>query len=446
MLHKNKVVFCIVFTIIFCTSFINASEIHHSSTDVCEEHHEEKNNEENKDKKAFEIGGEVRLRGDFVKNQSLSDFSINPDAKDNQILNRTRMGLSLNFSDQIKGFVQGQFYSRESEKNEDYSKASLYQANIEISNIDNTHISLKIGRQDFCYGSAFFLGNNDFYDGLSWDGLKVNISPNDKFQIDLIGARFVDLTKNVSDDEPALYGAYSSYTLKNNTYLDLYFFSHEGGFRFFHTDLPDSPQWYTLGTRIAGELENHIDFEFEPIYQFGKIDNPDTSERDSISTFGGHFEAGYTMDTERKPRLFAGYAFGQGDNNTSDNKYQEFHSNIYNDNYIVGDVSLIPDVSGATSGDIRASGLHVFVSGISMDLQPKLNLNLDYHHFTADKTPTGISKAIGSEVNLILTYELLENINLIASANRFFAGQFFKDAADSKKDIDYFYIQTQVEF
>ncbi len=256
----------------------------------------------------------------------------------------------------------------------------------------------------------------------------------------------MDLTKNISNNDPALYGVYSNYKLKDNTDFDLYFFSHKGGFSFFHADLPDSPEWYTLGTRIAKHTENNFDFEIEPLLQFGKIENPNRGERDNINALGGHFEAGYTINSKSKPRLFAGYALGSGDNNLQDNKYQEFHGNIYNDNYIVGDVSLIPDLSGVTAGDIRASGMHIFVCGISINLQPELNLNLDYHNFTADKTPLDINKSIGREVNLILTYELLENVNIITSANRFFTGQFFQDAADSKKDIDYFYIQTQVKF
>ena len=189
-----------------------------------------------------------------------------------------------------------------------------------------------------------------------------------------------------------------------------------------------------------------FDYEIEPLYQFGSIENSEQSGHDTISAYGGHIEAGYTFKSKYNPRLFTGYAFGSGDNKTDDKYYREFHGNIYNDQYIVGDISLIPDVSGITVGGLRASGMHIIIGGISIDLHPRINLNIDYHYFLADKTPADISRQMGSEVNVVANFKITENVNLILSANRFFIGKFFKDAADSRKDINYFYVQTQVRF
>jgi len=431
MLLKKLFLNIMVLITLTCTNFVIASESHGQKA-------------HSKGPDIFSVGGQVRLRGDFASNQNLGDFSFSPDTRDEQVLSRTRLNLSLEPIKQMKGFIQGQFYSRQNHS--DYSKANLYQAYLELSDIGHLPIEFKIGRQELCYGSTFFLGPNDFYDGLTWDGAKMKILPLDNLWIDLIGARYVRLDKNTSDSEPALYGAYSSYELNEGTDLDLYFFYHKGGFKFFHVDLPDSPKWFTIGTRIAGKFGDRFDYELEPLYQFGKIDNPNRSTRDTISAYGGHAEAGYLIDSEFKPRLFAGYAFGSGDSDAEDKKFREFHGNIYNDNYIVGDISLVPDLSGLTVGDFRASGMHILIAGISFDLHPKLNLNLDNHYFIADKTPEGISRNLGDEINLIITYRLLENLNIVASANRFFTGGFFKDAADSGDDVDYFYIQTQIEF
>jgi hypothetical protein len=137
---------------------------------------------------------------------------------------------------------------------------------------------------------------------------------------------------------------------------------------------------------------------------------------------------------------------GSGDNDTLDKRYEEFHGNIYHDSYYSGDIGIIPDLSGITVEDSRASGMHILVSGVSADVTSKLNLNLDYHFFVADKTPEGISKNVGSEINFIAAYELLENMSMIASANRFFADEFFKDSSESSEDVNYFYIQTEFAF
>lgn len=441
MFFREKIIFLLVCACsVTYENSVAAAGLQYNPLEQFDAHKEDE--QENKD--IYNVGGQIRLRSDFVKNQKLDDFSFSPDTHDEQILSRTRLNLSLEPIKQIKGFVQGQFYDRQNHT--DYSKANLYQGYLELSDPEHIPIELKIGRQELCYGSAFFLGPNDFYDGLTWDGGKIRILPRDDLWIDLIGARYVKLNKNTSDDEPALYGIYTGYELIKEAHLDVYFFHHKGGFKFFHTDLPNSPKWFSLGARIAGKIGDEIDYEIEPLYQFGEIDNPDQASRDTISAYGGYMQAGYTFKSKYNPRLFFAYALGTGDNNTEDKKYREFHGNIYNDNYLVGDTSLIPDLSGVTVGDIRASGMHIFVSGVSTDLHPKLNLNLDYHYFLADKTAGGISKNLGSEFNLIFTYKPFHGINMIVSANRFFTGNFFKDAAGSKKDIDYFYISTQIDF
>jgi len=421
---------------------VSAASIHDEEKEVGEERHEIDAGKKISD--IFHMGAQARVRGDFVRNQLLSDFGFSPDTHDEQVVSRTRLNLSVKPMKSLAGFIQGQFYTRENP--DDYSEVNLYQAYVEFSGMENLPVGLKVGRQELSYGTSFFLGPNDFYEGLVWDGGKIKIAPKDNFWVDLIGARYVKLNENTSDNEPALYGAYSSYELTHDSAVDLYFFYHKGGFQFFHTDLPASDKWFTLGTRLAGKTKGGFDYEIEPLYQFGKIENSERLAQDTISAYGGHIEAGYTMDSEHKTRIFTAYAFGSGDNNAQDKKFREFHGNIYNDNYLVGDTSLIPDLSGITVGDARASGMHIFVAGLSLDLTSKLNLNLDNHYLLSDKTPNGISKNLGDEINLITTYNLFENCNIIASANRFFTGKFFEDATGSKKPIDYFYVQTQIEF
>ena len=135
-----------------------------------------------------------------------------------------------------------------------------------------------------------------------------------------------------------------------------------------------------------------------------------------------------------------------GYNEALDGEYEEFHGNIYHDSTLTGDTSLVPDLSGVTAGETRASGVSVWVAGFSADIYPLLNVNVDTHYFRANETPEGVSKDIGNEVSVIATYKLLENLSVIMSGNWFFTGGFFDDAASSGEDIRYFYIQTQVNF
>jgi hypothetical protein len=406
---------------------------------------DEQNHEKSAEKTApYAWGAQVRLRGELVTNQHLADFNFSPGTHEVQLLSRTRLHLLARPAQQMTVLLQGQFYTRHGAH--DLARLNLYQASLELADPDELPIRIKVGRQELTYGSAFSLGANDFYDGLTWDGVKLRYEPSHRFWLDLIGARFVRLERNLSEREPALYGAYAGWAPSSGATAETYILYHQGGFRFFHTDMPDSPRWFTLGARMAGRMGRRVDYEIEPVYQFGRIENPDRVGRDRIRAYGGHLEGGYTVDPPRHGRLFAAYAFGSGDQDSSDTVYREFHGNIYHDTYLVGDTSLIPDLSGVTVGSHRASGMHVFTTGCSIDLNPKLNLNADYHHLVAGQTPPGISRTLGSEANLIVTYRVSDTVTLVGSINRFFTGRFFRDAAGAGSDVTYAYVQMQLEF
>ncbi|HAJ57072.1 MAG TPA: outer membrane channel [Candidatus Omnitrophica bacterium] len=435
----KRIFYLLALGILICAGSVFASDVHHGPVKTCSVAQDGMESQE-----VFNVGGQIRLRADFARNMDLGDFTFAPGVRQEQGVFRNRLNVLFKPADIFESFVEGQFYNRQGQS--DYSQSNLYQAYFEFSTKSPVPVKLKAGRQALCYGSAFFLGDNDFYEGLVWDGVKANIAPSDGLWLDLIAARYVDLARNTSYPEPALYGLYSSSRLKSDIDLDLYFFYHKGGFSFFHADQPDDAEWFTLGARLAGKAAEKFDYEIEPLYQFGKIDNLGRAEADAISAYGGHFEAGYSFGSKYNLRVFAGYAFGSGDNDASDKKYREFHGNIYNDNYVVGDTGLIPDLSGVDAGGLRASGMHIGLAGVSADVTERLNLNLDYHYFVADKTPAGISRDIGSEVNFIAEYKLSEDLSVILSANRFFTAGFFKDASGSGKDVDYFYVQAQFGF
>ncbi|MHB9156367.1 MAG: alginate export family protein [Endomicrobiales bacterium] len=390
------------------------------------------------------IGGEVRVRGDLVENQDLGDLSSSPGSRATQMLARTRLHFSLAAGSRVKGFFQGQFYLRDSQSG--YSRGNLYQAYLELSGIGHAPVHLTAGRQELCYGSAFFFGSNDFFEGLVWDGVKLRIAGGNTFRADLLGARYVKLDKDSSDDDPSLFGIYSTFTLREETDVDVYFFHHKGGFKFFHEDHPDGAQWFTLGARAAGKINEQVDYEIEPLCQFGKIGNQYRGGDDTINAYGGHIEGGYSFPSKYNPRLFAAYAFGTGDNDTQDEVYGEFHGNIYHDTYLVGDTGLIPDLSGVTMGNARASGMHVSAAGVSLDACPQLNVSADYHYFLADKVIAGAGRNVGSELNLTLAYRLYEDAHVTAGANRFFAGDFVRDSGGPSNDVNYFFLQTQLEF
>jgi hypothetical protein len=109
-------------------------------------------------------------------------------------------------------------------------------------------------------------------------------------------------------------------------------------------------------------------------------------------------------------------------------------------------MKVIPDQSGVTVNDVHASGLQIWIGGLEVKPLPKLGVTLRVHHFLANRVPPGFSKDIGTELDLPVSYKLTKGISFLVGLNRFFAGRFFRQASGSGKNIDYAYIQAQVEF
>jgi len=394
----------------------------------------------------FDVGGQVRLRGDFAKNQNFTDFAFTPGHKEAQFLERTRLQASVeNHGINLEAFVQIQWYGRWGGI-DGRSAFDLYQGYIEWGKILGSPVSLKAGRQEFLYGSAFFIGTNDFYNGLSWDGLKTKINLNEELVTDILGVKMAKL--NPGDPNIYLAGVYTTYKIYKDGSLEGYLFYNNGGFAIFHREfaLVDPHQkWFALGTRFAGKV-GRFDYELEPQFQWGRVKKVLGDGRDSARAYGGHFDLGYTFKLPWEPRLFGAYAYGSGDNEPHDGRYKEFHGSVFNDSYLMGDMSVITDLSGVTVREVHASGIQAWILGISVNALSNLNLTLRAHFFSANKVPSEFSKDLGVELDSAISYKLTKRISFLAGLDRFYIGRFFEQASGRKRNIDYVYIQGQIDF
>ncbi len=174
----------------------------------------------------LELEGQLRVRGDFTWNQNLTDFSFEPGHREKQFLQRSRGQISLeNKALDLEAVVQGQWYGRWG-GTDDRSSFDLYQGYVSWNRILGSPISLKAGRQEFSYGSTYFIGTNDFYNGLTWDGLKVTVNPFEQLGVDLLGTRMAKL--NPGDPDIYLAGIYATYQVAKENSLEGYFFTIRG--------------------------------------------------------------------------------------------------------------------------------------------------------------------------------------------------------------------------
>jgi hypothetical protein len=387
----------------------------------------------------YKAGVNGFLRGDWVRNFTHTDFSYAPGHSEGRFLYRVKPYAYWHPTDYLDIHVEGQGYGFTGGSR--YAgKYSLYQGFVEGKIPGKGWLALKVGRQEFNYGSAFILGADSFYDGLSFDAVRLRAQPLQSLMVDLLACLYA--TPFSDGLKGNLAGAYATYAFSEGNAIETYMLrdtgsaDHHGGE---HLDT-----WGLRGTAKLGP----VSLEIEPVYQSGKAFNPDSGANDNISAYGGHLDA--SVETELlgyHNSFFTSYAYGSGSRDAAngDGISREFR-NPNNDNSLVGDMSVIGDMSGVTVGDYHASGLQIYTLGWGVDVTKGVNFSATGRYFLANNVPENFSRHLGLETDFTLTYNMTDNLSLIAGYDRFFTSGFFRDASGSDRDINYGYVMLQFDF
>ncbi len=386
----------------------------------------------------FKVGVSGFLRGEGSGNftSTLSGSGYTPGAGVGRLLYRIAPYLEWSPADYLEMKVQGQGYGFTLGSPRD-SQFLLYQAYLELSPLDTKQVSLRVGRQEFVYGSTFILGANSFYNGLTFDALRLRIKPLSELTLDLLGGYYAAPLDNSFKD--SLMGAYLTYPLREGSGIEAYYF-HDQGPQYSHS----GEQLDTFGVRGTVRF-GPAALEFEPVYETGRLTNP-AGGMESIGAWGGHLDLSLDATIGGfKNSFICGYAYGSGSQDAADGRSlrREF-SNANNNTSLIGDMGLIHDLAGYSSSDgVHASGMQIVTAGWGINLRKELNFSATGHYFRGNYTPAGISRDLGVESDLILTWNINEETALIVAYDRFFTGEFFRDVSGSTKDIDYGYIMLQ---
>lgn len=384
----------------------------------------------------YKVGIEGFLRGEGSGSYSLADFSYTPGRGVGQLTYRLRPYLEWNPTEYMKIELEGQWYGYTFGPQHD-QQFSLYEAYLELTEPESKRFSLKLGRQEFLYGSAFILGENCFYDGLTFDAARLRFQPSPAVTVDLLGGYYAVPFTHYFDNY--LMGAYATYAFQEGTAVEAYYFRDQGA-------PPTAPKSHrdTFGLRGTARI-GPVALELEPVYQAGNLFNPATAVQESVSAWGGHLDLTFDADIAGFKNAFIfGYAIGSGSQDAADGtSARKQFSNANNDTCLIGDLGFIGDLSGVDAGDVHGSGLQVATAGWSINLAKSLNLSATGHYFWAGKTPGGVSREVGLETDFILTWNIADDWALTAAYDRLFTGSFFRDATGSDKDIQYGYLMLQ---
>lgn len=385
----------------------------------------------------YRLGINGFARGEGAGNLRLPDFSLAPGHAEGRFLYRVKPYLFWHPVDWLDLHAEGQGYGYTG-GSQYAGKISLYQGFAEVLCPTREGNSLKVGRQELVYGSAFMIGSNSFYQGLTFDAARLRLTPSRPFTVDIFGGWYA--TPWSDGIEGSLAGGYATWTVAEGTALEFY------GFRDGGSDGRNGGEHRnSLGLRATAKL-GPVSLEVEPVWQRGRLYNG-VDATESISAWGGHVDlyadaelAGLTN------HFFAGAAYGSGSRDAANggSGRKEFLNQI-TDSSLSGDMNVVGDLSGIDVGDSHASGLQIYTLGWGIDLTKELNFSATGRYFLANYVPDGESRRIGLETDFTLTYTMNDTLSLIAGYDRFFTGKFFRGASGSDDDIHYGYLMLQFD-
>lgn len=388
---------------------------------------------------AYKAGVNGFLRSDLVGNFRLLDSGFTPDRSEGRLLYRVKPYVYWHPADYLDIHLEGQGYGFTG-GDRHAGKISLYQGFVEARLPENDRLALKVGRQEFNYGSAFVLGTDSFYNGLSFDAGRLRVKPLNSVTVDLLGGNYAAPSADGVKGE--LLGTYVTYAPSKDNSVEAYLFRDTGA-----AERHAGEHLNTWGLRSSSKT-GPLTLEFEPVYQSGKIFNSTTGANEDISAYGGHIDlTGVGELGGRKITIYLSYAVGSGDKDAANGfvSGKEFR-NPTNDTSLMGDMGVVGDLSGINVGGHRASGIQIFTLGWGADIADDLNFSATGRKFIANAVEDGFSRRLGVETDFSLTWNINMDFSAIIGYDHFFTNKFFRDASGSNRDIDYGYAMLVFNF
>jgi hypothetical protein len=449
------------------------------------------------------VGGDIKIRSQIATpGWSYDDGELwfdDENANLDWTTQRTRLNVDASLSGGVRGYIELQAYDTWGWDDEDSEEAydiglwpdteefagqgdpwvELYQAYIEMNDIADYPLRLRIGRQELVFGREWMVGNNDAgvnFSGLAFDALRLTYDT-DMVAVDLWTSKLVDFSSPMAlnwggsveqDADIDFHGLYATYKGIENLAIDGYFlWLRNANVRFWNFmwsgDTGEVQNLFTVGARVAGSMElagGMFDYNAEGAMQFGDANLWVSSESGDFEGWAANLLAGFTLTgVDYTPRIEAEYAYfsGPGD--------------IYNDNDMEMFMKLFSDVHyGALNLgqnlDCKATNLHIFKLGASAKPCEKSKVRADLYYFllAEDGSDTGAGTfgvpqfavpsseyddEVGMELDLAVDYQYTEDLLLTAGWAHFFADNAIENSwggGVADDDVDYIYVDAQLTF
>jgi len=415
--------------------------------------------------------GEVRLRGEYQANyQDFDDdggfydptipFLIPDDAVEFYPY-RARVGVETTLAKDVVGMVEAQVGGvagvDQEQRDPLHSNASdvdLYQANVYWTSVANSNLSMRLGRQELTYGNEFFFGNQDFYNGISFDGYRLRWE-GESLGFDFWWAKTNETFEADADHDlfNVALGGKSERGDEFNFYFHYVRMDEPSG-----TNRTDVSVYGFRWTRMDGGSDHWI-WNFEGAWQDGRVGNPldpatgITGDDTSIAAWGGEGALGYNWSQEATDhRVYAHLYWASGDKDRTDDNdnnfrtlYQEVHTRLGRADLIQGtNVTSLGIAYEGKFGDRHAAGvdLMAFVIARAADTATILaSFAGDFDGFGIPATALNAAPNIvpaeddlGQEFDLWYDYYYTDNLSFDLELSVFLPGDAIAQVAAGQDD------------
>ena len=439
-----------------------------------------------------------RLRVEIRENNFDFNDALDSLTDDGWLLQRFRIGLLIKPAAWLKIYAQGQD-SREIDSDrpdfpgqlgaEGDDAFDLRQGYVELGNVKEFPLTLKIGRQVLAYGNERLVGSSDWNNlGRTFDAVKLRFEQ-PKWWVEGFASTVAvptrgeynqsDFANGTETDRGQVFsGLYFSTTALPFQTTDVYAFHlhEETGPKYLPLAAGDT-NFVTLGLRVKskpGAFHHEpapapdgkavadgksppppppapkplgLDYDGEFAFQAGELRGLD------LTAFAVHAGLGYTFEVPWTPRIGLEYNFATGDTHPGDSAVETFQNLFPTNHKFYGYMDTF-------------SWQNMHNPAISLKVAPckKVTAQVDYHGFwlatnkdvwyrangtTAVRPLTPLArnadKYAGSELDFTVTYKPVRQLALQAGYSHFFAGSYLKDTG-AHDDADFGYVQATIEF
>ena len=405
--------------------------------------------ESGKKLKRVEVGVEARWRGGFRDNL---DFRPTDDF-DYSVGQRVRIHLLLRVHPHLNFLVVGQdvwLFGAENDKVIHNLATNLHEVYLVWKPRGNERWELCAGRQEFAYGHERLVGAFGWDNvGRSFDAVRLRYR-HAAWTSDFFWARLVDIRRAGAPHRPGnrdLYGVYLTRAPEGSVArMEFYGFFFHDGLRMEGelSTVPDTTRIFTVGFRRAWAPATGPRYEVENAWQFGER-GPNHHRAVAVVA-----SAGYAWGGRLRPSLTFEYDFAGGDKNPTDGRSSEFH-NLFPTNHLhYGYADLV-----------GLRNLHDFRLTATIQVHPKIILQVDYHRFLLARRrgpwknaggrimgfdPLGeAGRDLGQEFDFTARISLGEHLSFLAGYSVFLPGR-FAIRTRGRETHHFGYIQTALRF